>query len=83
MRNGCEIGSGHGVFLGKFRRDPSWMMCKDAWLESIGKPRLGDLEAWLVRILTGPWIGNPEGCLVGNLECTPAGEIIIIFGRKA
>ena len=42
--NGCELGSGHGGFLGKFGMDPIWVIRKDVWLEFIDATRLGDLE---------------------------------------
>ena len=48
--------------------DPSWVIWKDVWLEILDRPWLGDMEGCLVGNFEWIWLGDLEGFLVGNRD---------------
>ena len=69
---GCELGSGHTVFLGEFGMGPIWVMWKDVWLEISDGTWLGNLEGWFDGIyFTGPRLRDVEIILVRKFGTAP------------
>ena len=55
--------------------DPGWEICKDSWLEFLNRPRLGDPEGSLVRLLgTSPGWGNQKGFWLESMKVRCSGE---------